>query len=48
MHFDAVERRVRVKGAMFGFDLLNWLIEKRPEAKEAIQAMQKLKVEGLA
>ncbi|MCB9882648.1 MAG: hypothetical protein H6832_12575 [Planctomycetes bacterium] len=32
----------------FGFELLNWLIEKRPEAKEAIQAMQKLKVEGLA
>lgn len=32
----------------FGFDVLNWLIEKRPEAKEAIQAMQKLKVEGLA
>lgn len=32
----------------FGFDLLNLLIEKEPEAKEAVQAMQKLKVEGLA
>lgn len=32
----------------FGFELLNWLIDQSPEAKEAVQAMQKLKVEGLA
>ena len=32
----------------FGSDLLAWLIDKEPEAKESIQAMQKLKVEGLA
>ena len=32
----------------FGAQLLNWLIQKEPEAKASVQAMQKLKVEGLA
>jgi HEAT repeat protein len=32
----------------FGTEILSWLIEKVPEAKAAIQAMQKLKIEGLA
>lgn len=32
----------------FGSEILTWLIDKSPEAKEAVQAMQKLKVEGLA
>ncbi|MEZ5988563.1 MAG: HEAT repeat domain-containing protein [Planctomycetota bacterium] len=32
----------------FGQDLLTWLVQKEPEAKASVQAMQKLKVEGLA
>lgn len=32
----------------FGSELLTWLIKKEPDAKESVQAMQKLKVEGLA
>jgi HEAT repeat protein len=41
-----VERHDADRG--FGTELLNWLIKKEPEAKESVQAMQKLKVEGLA
>ncbi len=32
----------------FGTELLAWLAKKEPDTKESIQAMQKLKVEGLA
>ncbi len=32
----------------FGYQLLEYLIQKNPESKEAVQALQKLKIEGLA
>ncbi len=32
----------------FGYELLEHLVQKDPESKEAVQALQKLKIEGLA
>ena len=32
----------------FGEELLQWIIKQEPEGKASVQALQKLKVEGLA